>query len=192
MWLFSFLQPSHPDSFSENRQTCFSGAIIPLIKKHLMYNKKYPLSEKLLQIDEEDPGLVDSAYDNLIAPVIEETIFALIPSLLFPDSLFAFICFRGCFLLLHIIEKDNLGKLKLKSISLSKLFIPTLVSVFAIISRRFDVALVSHIIMNALITPVINKYSGLNLLKAALPVLRGKIAINAHEQKTKNIFLRRK
>jgi hypothetical protein len=172
------MQPIRLFKRSESADRAFCAGIIPLAKRLLLYNKKFPLSEKISSIDDEDPELVDSAYDNFLAPLFEETLFALIPVLVFPGSLMAFVCFRAAFLLFHLVETDLFGKVRFGRISVHRLFIPIVVSIFAVLSKRFDVALVSHVIMNALITPVINKFFGMNLLKAVIPLI-------AREQKVR-------
>ncbi len=149
---------------------CLSGAVLPFIKKQLLYNKKFPISELLVKIDKNDPRFVDSAYDNLIAPVIEEIVFALVPLLLFPGSILVFVCFRIGFILLHTLEKNSFGRLSVKGLSINKLFIPVLVSLVAVVSQRFDVSLGFHILMNAFVTPLLNKYSSVTFLKAAIRV----------------------
>jgi hypothetical protein len=146
------------------------AGIIPLFKKQLLYNKRFPVSEQLARIDSNDSQIVDSFYDNIIAPLIEEILFALVPILLFPGSLVAFICFRTVFLLLHMIEKNEYGRLTFASLSINKIFIPFIVSAVSIISNRFDVALVSHVLINAFITPLINRVTGNIFRKAAIGV----------------------
>jgi hypothetical protein len=147
-------------------------AVIPIIKKNILYNKKFPLSEMILPFDEEDRGLVDSVYDNALAPTAEELIFAFVPALFFPESIFAFVCFRIVFLLLHIIETDQYGKPVFRKLSVHALFIPILVSAIGIVSRRFDIALMAHIVLNALVTPMINRFSRARFLKAVIFTLK--------------------
>ena len=146
--------------------TTYHKGVIPLLRETILHNSVMPLEEVLESLEMEDEAKINKIYDDAFAPLIEEVAFALVPVILFPDTIVPFLLFRTIFLLLHFLEKSPMGGYRLQTPSLHHHAIPILLSLLAVLTGDFVLSLFFHYIVNIVVTPVLARLTGIRFHKA--------------------------